>query len=552
MKNRLFDGISILLILVAIYALNHQLATIADVHMGDEAFYLYQGVSNFRLGLQTDWGPAYSLWYKFLSFFQPDTIRLYYLNMFLMSSLPTIVLYTALRVAGFRWYWALYCTLAFHFSRMNFPEGVKVSILLFLLTLLVFIVGARYLRHQLHLACALLTLTYGVFAYFRPEFVIPFGGCFVLLIGAAIWFKQSFYPIVGVAGVVLLLFFGVGSPLSEKGEKAFKQDFSYNYTMRHPEDTRLRQYNNWVDSEVMSQLIFGERVSGFGDALINHPKLVLGDHLLPNIYNLSVQLTGILGTYFTPLTYLPGVAALEPLWHRKLTWLLLLVGFLAVVSIRQTARAVGQMVMDNPWLYIVATTAIIAPIASSVYSMGIKIRYLPPFYFFIPVVAGTLLVSLRVRPWLSQRVDLPKPLSPSTRGMLTVLFVLGLGAWMFRESEYQTPARTNDKDLIKYTRKLTASVTNRDQIRMFENPDALTTYLGGIPVAYERYKRNTDFYKFVKQNDINLIIFRPETAQYYSNDTSIQRFIEQPPETFIRKPGFYPNTYTFIRQDLLN
>ncbi|SOD95370.1 hypothetical protein [Spirosoma fluviale] len=551
MKNRLFEGISFLLILVAIYILNHQLTTIADVHMGDEAFYLYQGISNFRLGLQTDWGPAYSLWYKFLSFFQPDTIRLYYLNMFLMSSLSTIVLYVALRVAQFRWYWALYCTLAFHFSPINFPEGVKVSILLFLLTLLVFIMSARYLRQRLHLACALLTLTYSVFAYFRPEYVVPFGVCFVLFIGATFWFRQSFYLVAGIAAVVLLLFFGVGSPLSEKGEKAFKQDFSYNYTMRHPEDARLHEYNNWVDSEVMSQLIFGERVSGLSNALIRHPKLVLGDHLLPNMYNLSVQLISILGTYFTPLTYLRGVSALEPLLYRKLTWLLLMAGFLAAVSIRKTARVAAQRVLDNPWPYIVAITAVIAPVASSIYSMGIKIRYLPPFYFFIPVVVGALLVSIQLRPWLSQRIPAPKPVSPLVRAVLTLLFVLGVGGWMFQESQQQTPTRAIDRKLIEYTRQLTASVTDRDRIRMFENPDALTTYLGGVAIAYERYKRNSDFHEFVKQNDINLIIFRPEIMHYYRNDTSMQRFIEHPPQAFIRKLGFYPNTYTLVRQDLL-
>lgn len=551
MKDKLFDGISLLLIALAIYVLDHQLTTISDVQMGDEGFYMYQGISNFRLGLQTDWGPAYSLWYKFLSLFETDTIRLYYLNMVLLSSLPTIALYIAIRLAGFRWYWSLYTTLVFHFSRMNFPEGVKVSILLFLLTLLLFIICARYLRNRLQLSFALLTLSYFLFAYFRPEFVVPFGLCLVLLIGATVWFRQSYYPIAGIVAIVLVLFFGVGSPLSEKGEKAFKQDFSYNYAMRHPEDKRLSTYSNWVDSEVMSQIIFGERVKGFGDALIKHPEIVLTDHLLPNIYNFGVLLGTVIESYFQPLTYLPGGNAILSLLSRKITWILLLVGFLALVSIRKTALGVSRTVLDNPWPYIVATTAIIPPVVSSVYSMGIKIRYLPAFYFFIPVLVGVIAMNLVLRPWLNALIAPRKPVIRLAGTALMGLFLIGVGAWMVWEWQHQTPATTNGRKLLEYTKQLTAPIPDKNQIRIFDNPDELPTHLSGTSISYDRYKRYSDFYKFVEQNDINLIIFRTEIAQYYKNDTSMQRFIEQPPQAFIRKPGFDPNTYSFIRKDLL-
>jgi hypothetical protein len=551
MKNRLFDGISLIFLFVAIYVLNHQLTTIADIQMGDEAFYMYQGISNFRLGLQTDWGPAYSLWYKFLSLFESDTIQLYYLNMFLMSSLPTIALYIALRCVSFRWYWSLYAALVFHFSRMNFPEGVKVSILLFLLTLLVFIVCARYLRDRLQLSFAVLTLMYFLFAYFRPESVVPFALCFVLLLGATLWFRQSIYPVAGIVALVLLLFFGVGSPLSEKGDKAFKQDFSYNYSMRHPEDKRFSTYSNWVDYDVMTELIFGEHVKGFGDALIKHPDIILADHLLPNIYNLGIQLGTLLETYIHPLSYLPGAATVDRLFHRKITWVLLVIGFLAVVSIRQSTRGVARTVMKNPWPYLVATSAIVAPIVSSVYSMGIKIRYLPNFYFFIPVAIGLVAMNLHWRPWLANALAAHKPLIRLLSGGLTVLFLIGIGGWMIWEWNHQTPSPRYDKKLVLYAKQLTAPVADKERVRIFDNSDALNTYLGYTAISYNNYKRHTDFYTFVEKNDINLIVFRSEIAQYYQSDTSLQRFIQQPPQAFIRQPGFDPGTYTLIRKDLL-
>src|SRR5205823_1089529 len=117
--------------------------------------------------------------------------------------------------------------------------------------------------------------------------------------------------------------------------------------------------------------------------------------------------------------------------------------------------------------------------------------------------------------------------------------------------QHQTPTTTNGRKLLEYTKQLTAPIPDKNQIRIFDNPDELPTHLSGTSISYDRYKRYSDFYKFVEQNDINLIIFRTEIAQYYKNDTSMQRFIEQPPQAFIRKPGFDPNTYSFIRKDLL-
>lgn len=554
--NRLFDILSICLIGVAIYILNHQVTAISDVEMGDEGFYMYQGISNFRLGLQTDWGPIYSLWYKFLSLFESDTIQLYYLNMVLMSSLPTLCLYVALRVGGLRWWSALYSSLVFHFAKINFPEGVKVSMFILLLTLLLYIFCDRRWRptgrsanNRLYYSGAVFTLSYFVFAYIRPESVVSFGVCLVLLTASALVFRKNLLIIAGIVAVALVIFFAVGSPLSEKGESAFKQDFSYNYTMNHPEDQRLKPYNNWVDYEKMTQIIFGEKVGGFGDALRKHPGVVIKNHLLTNLRNAAYMHLGIIGQYFEPILNLPGIRAIKGIFTHTIVWLALLVGLAVVISPRKTWTALQRSVSQDPLVYLVVVSAIIAPVVASLYSMGIKIRYLPPFYFFYPIVGATLLSSLRFRSFGALAFFNRRP--AMTGALPVAVYLLVIGAFLMQSWQGQTPKDLRDKYLILYAKNLTEPITDKNRIRIFDNKDQLITHIGGQAVGYAEYKRDTDFFNFIEQHQINLIIFRQGTIQYYGNDSSVQRFIHNPPPSFIRQPGAHPGDYTFIRRGLL-
>ncbi|MGA0558163.1 hypothetical protein ACO2Q8_15995 [Larkinella sp. VNQ87] len=552
MKERVFDGISLLLIALACYVLNHQITAISNIQMGDEGFYMYQGITLFRLGLQTDWGPIYSLWYKFLSFFESDTVRLYYLNMVLLSSLPTLVLYTAIRLVGLRWWWALYSALVFHFSTINFPEGVKVSIFLFLATLLLYVACERFFKKNLYKALVLTTFCYYVFTYIRPEVIVSFGLCLMVLIGVTIRLRQSPIALLGVVVSVLVIFVSVGSPLSDKGESAFKQDFSYNYNMQHPDDQRLKPYNNWVDYEVMSRIIFGEPVKGFGDALVKHPALVLEQHILFNARNFGQQLATLLYSYLEPISKLPGLAFIERLYYHKLTWLFIIGGFLAMISLRKTGHKIAETVLKNPLPYLMTSLAILAPIVSSLYSMGTKPRYLPPFYFFFPVLIGLVVSSLQQRPWLRSLANNELGKNEWVRYGLRVFFLLGMGLFLVWGWQRQVPKSPGDNELISYVRQITSSVKDKNRIRIFDNKDQLITYIGGNAVSYAEYKRNTDFNTFLQQKDINLIVFRPVILDYYKADSSVQRFIQNPPPTFIKKEGLKPGEYSFIRRDLLH
>ncbi|GAB3339309.1 hypothetical protein GCM10027299_52150 [Larkinella ripae] len=552
MKNRYLDGISLLLIVLACYVLNHQITAISNIQMGDEGFYMYQGISNFRLGLQTDWGPVYSLWYKFLSFFESDTVRLYYLNMVLLSSLPTLALYGAIRLAGFRWWWALYATLVFHFSAINFPEGVKVSIFLFLSTLLLFIGCARFLKHDLYKSLLITTFCYYGFTYIRPEVIVSFGLCMAVLIGATIRIRKSPVALSGIAVGILIIFFGVGSPLSDKGESAFKQDFSYNYNMQHLDDERLKPYNNWVDYETMSRIIFGEPVKGFGDALIKHPALVIENHLLFNARNFADQLAKLLFTYVEPVSKLPGFSFTARLYSSKLVWLLLLMVAITVVSLRKTGRKLASTVVEQPLPFLMASLAILAPIVSSLYSMGTKPRYLPPFYFFFPVFIGLLASSIQVRPWLQKSIENTTLKSRSVQWGLGSVFLAGMGLFLGWNWKQQVPKPLGENELVEYVKQLTEPVKDKNRIRIFDNKDQLITYVGGNAISYAEYQRNTDFYAFVRQKDINLLVFRPILLDYYKGDSSLQRFIQNPPPTFLKKEGLKPGEYSFIRKDLLH
>ena len=66
-----------------------------DILFGDEAEYMRNGLDLFKI-IRNDWGPAYNIWYKFLSFFKSDTIQLYYLNYALGSVLIGLLFFVFL------------------------------------------------------------------------------------------------------------------------------------------------------------------------------------------------------------------------------------------------------------------------------------------------------------------------------------------------------------------------------------------------------------------------------------------------------------------------
>ncbi len=205
-----------------------------DVLFWDEANYMQSG-KLITEKLNRSWGPAYAIWYKIVSLFENDSLKLYYLNFRLMTILPAITLFIFLAVSNIRVWMSLAIGLLFLFADINLPVWPKVShycIFIFLTGLILM----KYIPSRL-VQIAFISLFALNISYARPEFYLTY----VAILG--LWIVALFFKEFRSRKIILLslalIFFGfavqvvMGNPLFNfKGDRsalAFAQHFMFNY-----------------------------------------------------------------------------------------------------------------------------------------------------------------------------------------------------------------------------------------------------------------------------------------------------------------------------------
>src|SRR5262249_24185572 len=79
----------------------YDISSVNDLGSWDEASYMVAGLEVSRCGLPGPaYGPLYSVWYRGLSFIQPDPVRLYYFNCSLLICLLVVRFYVLVRALG--------------------------------------------------------------------------------------------------------------------------------------------------------------------------------------------------------------------------------------------------------------------------------------------------------------------------------------------------------------------------------------------------------------------------------------------------------------------
>lgn len=83
------------LLTVAGLKMLHDLPAWKDMILWDEAFYMLKGLDIFNK-IPKEWGPAYGLWYKLLSYIREDLVQLYYSNFRILVISGGLALFGAL------------------------------------------------------------------------------------------------------------------------------------------------------------------------------------------------------------------------------------------------------------------------------------------------------------------------------------------------------------------------------------------------------------------------------------------------------------------------
>jgi len=294
LNSRKADLLIIIIILLAGLKYTFMLEKGLDISFYDEASYLYWGIKIPVEGLpRTDYAPLYAFWYFIISLIEPNRVNLFYLNVKLMTILPPIIVYILLRKnrvsipvsSTISWFFLL--------SRANAYTWPKVSHFALLIVLFILILVTRRSLLWTSLYASLGAL---VVSYIRPEFFMAYILSLLIFILTATLGKQErirlpvllWYLLVTVA---LLGVFGL--PVStDRSIIAFGQHFSRNWVSWTGSD--LSPWTNW--REIVAQN-FGTADSVLS-AFTNNPSIFL-KHVSYNILELIRNAsTLILPTFF--------------------------------------------------------------------------------------------------------------------------------------------------------------------------------------------------------------------------------------------------------------
>ncbi|GAB3932512.1 hypothetical protein [Larkinella terrae] len=546
MKNRLAWLLTgILLLIISGLALTHNLPWRYDVTFGDEMTYLASGLTyTFPPDpYLAQWGSFYAAWLRFLQVFAPDTLDLFYLNWRLLIILTgaLLFLYLYLRKSGFAV--SLFCALCFQFSTMSVQLDPRISAFTLCLMLagLCVVQAREWSARNVLLITAVTAL---VCAYVRPEFYISMllaaglaaGTFFIPGLRGKNRSLSAFSGLLGVAALVVVFFFLFGNPLAqgEKGSNrsfdAFVQHFSINYNTWN---------NRPIDIPIVEQFklisdVFGKDVKSMSDAFRAHPDLVLR-HFWTNIVNTTKAEFRVLGSviFETPLMHLTSP-------YRK--WILggfLVVIVFGLVDLPGTFRQfTGKRIkLTSKEL---ALLILLFPSMASVVLVFPRSHYLYFHAIGLITVFAYLLGSIKLR--VVQ--------SPVWLGGLAGLMLIWV---VFQTVQQQKETRpTPVADNIRFIRSLSINGTvtslEREWYRIFlygreQKPRW---------IRVEMYQPNTDFGRFLNEQNVNFILMTRDMQTYFSQDSGFTTFLNSAESgAFRRLKAPEPGSYLLIRPELL-
>jgi hypothetical protein len=263
-----------------------QISLFIDIGLYDESSYLKYGLDFFEKIPPAEAAPLYAFWYKILSFINPDTVSLYYLNYRLMTIMPAIGLFVFFRVGGLHQFYALVASVWLLCMPGNFFIWPKVSHF----ALLVFFIGAAIAISQKDLLqkISIFFITFLLIAYIRPEYFISAVILFLLLLFVLLKniLAKKLPPSLASAFLVPSIFFvvclfGLGNPMSsgDRSMLAFGQHFSLNQ-----ERVSQRSQNPWTNWENTVKTSFGD-AQGVTSSFLANPSAFLW-HATENLKNI--------------------------------------------------------------------------------------------------------------------------------------------------------------------------------------------------------------------------------------------------------------------------
>ncbi|GAB3914021.1 hypothetical protein GCM10028803_58800 [Larkinella knui] len=546
MKNRLAWPLTgILLMIGSGLALTHNLPLRYDVAFGDEMTYLASGLTyTFPPDpYLAQWGSLYAAWLRFLQVFTPDTLDLFYLNWRLLIILTgtLLFLYLYLRKSGFAV--SLFCALCFQFSTLNVQLDPRISAftLCLILTGLCVIQARDWSARSVMLLTALTAL---VCAYVRPEFYVSMLIAFGLAVGTFLMPRfqtgqrsfRAFSGVLGLVALAVLMRLLLGNPLApgEQGSNrsfdAFVQHFSINYNTWRNQPTDIPI----VDQFKLITSIFGKDVKSMSDAFRVHPDLVIR-HFWTNISNTTKAEFRVLGGLFfeTPLNHLTSP------YRKWILAVLFVVIVFGLIDLRETFRQLRKKPLKLTRKEL-ALFILLLPSLASVVLVFPRTHYL----YFHAVGLITMLA------FLLGNIKLRVAQSPVwLAGMASLMMVWVVYQTTQQQAEKRpTPVADNIRFIRSLSLKGTVSSLEREWYRIFLYGRQQTPRW----IRVDIYQPNTDFGRFLEQQNVNFILMTKDMQNYFARDSGFASFLSGAESgRFVRLKAPEPGSYLLIRPELL-
>lgn len=509
-----------------------------DLLFWDEANYMQVG-KNITVKLNRAWGPSYALWYKFISFFESDSIKLYYLNYRLMTILPAIALFIFLAISNIRLWVSFSLALLFIFADINLPVWPKVSHY----CIFVFLIGMILMKHiPSHLVKVAFMSVFALFiSYARPEFYLTYIAILILW-GVGLFYKEFRNKEAIFISIVFILFgFGIQyflkNPLfnfqGDRSAIAFAQHFMFNYFTWNEIDQDF-----WITWMPYYEELFNNSSSIKEAYSIN--KELFNLHFLTNFQNYFVN-----AFYFFSDAMLPEKLINIPIKGRLV---ILFIG--SAIMITLVPYKVFETIIASfrrNTLSIILLLLMVGPTIISCFVIYPREHYMIFHYIFVLFILSIIVFS--------------KPMGSLSYDRYTFVFsitIVLLILWLMPSTKdyhhFDLWRKEKSQANLKTVKKLRAYHFT-DSVRILENEGGMNLFLDDNFVWIRGFMKDTTWTEYLNQEKVNVVYVTPSLTKYPSlkEDSTWYSFEENPEKYGFKKvlTGDH-QPYLYIKKNLLN
>jgi len=540
---------TIVFLLVALVSLKttHGLLGTFDLGLDDETVYLdgarWLGVHHLPIAESS---PLYPMWYRLLSFVEPDRLRLYFLNWYVLTASLPVVLYALARRSGAPLAAAAAISVAWSVSAtgLTWPFVTKFAALV----LAVGALAATYARDP-RTAAAISSITLSMASYARPElsmFAFALGGIVALWgIASVIARRNSSWHARRPGAVAALLAVTTAALLRLRfgdtgtGNRAYFA-FGQHYALNVIEDKQL-PIDPWTNWYGIAKEAFPTASTVVGAAKENPNAFQW--HITRNLATLPTTVVEL----FRPLFYVP-----VPL--RQLTIhafdLALVLGIVGLLFFR--ARRFSHIHRWLPLLAIVGASTL----ASSLIVYP-RQHYVLPFCFLS--IAALASCAGRIR-------DALAPITCVRRWQLGLhaLLVAALAAFLVAVPSAlpgALPSLLPVRAAVVGIQENVLTIETLRRLRLtgriviLESDHSRAVYTDYEYVRVAQWEKSSGFWDFVHARGINVIVLndRLRTDTRFMHDPEFEAFVERrgPLEDFVDIPIAGTRAVLMVRRTLL-